>query len=176
MRDLGVELLVVGHVPTLVVTRDSNLPRLWQHGLREAFLLILGFLVAGVDCRALFDRDREQSHAHPAPLLYQLLWPSAEPIAEAELHRVAQEVPEIELAIGLARSLRGQPFAEPFNFNDVLGWVRKVLTVEVHQATFFRGEAVDRIAVLRAAPRPWCELPRVASGASWFNKSRRSSG
>ncbi|MES1184068.1 MAG: hypothetical protein ABUL60_09635 [Myxococcales bacterium] len=145
MRGLGVELRVVGSVPTLVVTANRSLPSLWQEGEQAAFLFILALLVAGVDCRALFQRDCEPSRARSASPLYKLLWPNPEPLANPELERLTERGAEIQLAMALALSLRTQRLPEPFVFNDVLFWVRKVLVVDADQATLL-GDALSHVA------------------------------
>ena len=145
MCDLEIELRVVGSLPTVVVTGHSSSPNLWLYGSREAFLFILALLVAGVDCRALFERDCEPSRAHSASALYQLLWPNAEPATRAELEQLIESFPGIELAIALAQALRAERVPEPFVFNDVLFWVRKVLVSDAHQVRLL-GDVLSHVA------------------------------
>jgi len=145
LRALAIELRVIGNQPTLAVTGPSSSPLLWQHGLREAFLTILALLVAGVDCRALFERDTDPSRSTSAPDLYKLLWPRSGSVEQADLGGLIARTPEIELAIVLAETLRSERIAEPIVFDDVLSWVRKVLVVDAHQARLL-GDVMGHIA------------------------------
>jgi hypothetical protein len=127
MGALGVELCL-GDAGVCVGIVDAEPRReVWRQTPASAFSLVVALLVAGVDCRPLFERDRACAELENGA--YGLLWPNPPPAAdiEAEARRGLALSRGFELAAALGRMLRLEHIPEPFDFNHVIFWVRRVL-------------------------------------------------
>lgn len=120
LHALDLELHMDGPLVALAITGPGR-SEVWTDSPREAFLLVLGLLVAGIDCRPLQARDYKQV-PHP---WQELLWPEPKPDfdPEAEARRTAALAPGLEIAVGLCGVLRRTAGEEPYAFNDVFQWV-----------------------------------------------------
>jgi hypothetical protein len=128
LHALGAELVVAGPEVSVRTIRAEG-PDPWAGEPSAAFLVVLGLLVVGVDCRALFARDMAAGDASEHPLLYRLLWPDSRVGTDVELavDRVHEAAGGIELAVALGQVLRNSRLQEPFDFNHAIYWVRRIL-------------------------------------------------
>lgn len=128
---LGVQLHAEQGDISLVLRETTGPSLVWQTSPELAFSFALALLVAGVDCRALWDRDAAATYPS-----FELLLPRTEVASELEPDspRPPPVVsPGLGLAAALAYALRTMAGEEPFDTNRVLPWARKVLT-EGHDA------------------------------------------
>lgn len=120
LHELDLELRMDGRHVTLAISGPGR-SGVWTDSPHKALLLVLGLLVAGLDCRALQARDYEQ-----VPQRWrELLWPEPQPDfdPETEARRVAELAPGLEIAVGLCGVLRRVAGVEPYDFNDISHWV-----------------------------------------------------
>lgn len=142
LEALGVELAASRTGVELRVVRHKVEPSLWHFAAYDAFQVILAMLVVGADCRPLFERDRPR--LEHLPELYRVLFPPGLPARDWERDpaRLAALAPGLEMAAGLARVLRNQQLPEPFDFNYVIFWLRKILQEGVEAQAVALGDIV----------------------------------
>jgi hypothetical protein len=121
LHALGATLAVTDDRVKLLAQGAEPLAAIWQERPREAFEFLVALLVVGVDCSAIYTRDAP--HAERAHPLHAFVLPGGSGL---ELQQLASLAPGVELPLGLLGVMR-RTYREPYDLNDILFWVRKVL-------------------------------------------------
>jgi hypothetical protein len=143
---LGADLRAVEGHAALVPRRDAEAPRAWWQAPVAAFEFLVALMVAGVDCSRIYARDaRLSTDAHP---LHRWLLSGS---SRSDPVEPPPCPPGSELSFALITVLRNSPATEPYQLNDILFWVRKVLVEFPDEQAQRFGDLLIRVSLHCAA-------------------------